>query len=186
MGGATVKRQDGITSSEWEAKVHRAKTGDRAAANDLIQSAQDRVYRFCLRLTSNPTTAEDILQESLIQALQNLDKLREPGAFLSWVFQIARNCFLGQIRKRKNEVQGVSSEELEAIPDHNSTNLDDRILVGQGLDELEPDDRAILLLVDSEGLSYREVADMVGVSENALRSRLHRARQRFLKKIKSE
>jgi RNA polymerase sigma factor (sigma-70 family) len=184
MGGASIKsKSDGSSDIRWEELVVAARTGEKQALAQLVEACQDRLYRFCIHLTSNPTLSEDISQEALIQALQNLDKLREPAAFLSWLFQIARNAFLVHLRKNKGEVPTDTGELPEPESPGPSTDSDEKIWVRDGLNSLDPDDRAILLMIDSEGLSYREVAESLKITENALRSRLHRARQRFIKKI---
>ena len=76
---------------ELRTLVEQAKTGDPAAMGELYQATNQRVYALALRLTGNPDEAMDVVQESYLSALQNLEGLRNPDAFLSWIFQIAAN-----------------------------------------------------------------------------------------------
>ncbi|HUP57079.1 MAG TPA: RNA polymerase sigma factor [Bdellovibrionota bacterium] len=158
--------------------------GDGPGLVALVDAVQPRLYRFCMFLTGDRQRAEDLCQESLVKAIENLAKLREPGQFLSWLFKMAKNEFLDQKRSARNREsetiddltgeEGIRSDALKLDP--NQQTLAE---VHEALSRLESEDRLLLILVDMEERSYAEAAEIIGITEAALRSRLHRARKEF-------
>ena len=157
--------------------VLRAKTGDRSAFSELIDLYQIPLFRFCFYLCHDQSRAEDISQNTLIKALEKIHKLQEPEKFRPWLFQIARREFVDFVRShRREEIRPIEDEEM--IQERNELSFEIR----QILSTLEDDSQICLVLVDMEGYSYAEAAEIIGISEDALRSRLHRARKEFLEK----
>lgn len=168
----------GASKPQFEPLIKRARQGDEAAIAELISRVQDRLYRYCLMLTHRREVAEDICQETLIKAFQKLERLTQAEAFMGWLYQLAKNIYVDQMRlKSASETpQDQITEQASAAPDS------DLILTVQKvLSQFEPEDRHFLLLVELEGYSYAEVAEIVGLSEDAVRSKLHRLRQEFKK-----
>ena len=161
--------------------VLAAREGDSKAVEALIESVQDRLYRFCIHLTSNPQVADDISQETLIRTIQNLHSVKEPARIMSWLFQVAKNTYFQKLRSTKREVY-ESEESKDSHLGAIEATQDTRTEVQQIMAELDPAERMILLLIDLEDYSYSEAAEVLGISENAVRSRLHRARKEFISK----
>lgn len=164
---------------DLSALVRRVQKGDEKAAAELISAVQSSLYKFCLFTSRKREIAEDLCQETLIKALQNISKLENPATLMGWLYQIAKNLYVDLTRSaafRKN----VSEEELvEAAGD---SDLEAVVHVQKVLKDFEPEDQHLLLLIELGGCSYKEAAESVGMSEDAVRSKLHRLRQQFMQK----
>lgn len=172
-----------FSSEELENYVRRTREGDERAFEALISQTKDRLFRFLLFLTSDIQLANDLCQDTYLYAFEHIKKLREPLAFPRWLCLIAKNRFLDQRRSPKNRTH-YPIENLDRFGV--SQQAEDPVLVIQtqkALSQLEEKDRCVLLLIDLEGYSYAETANIIGVSENAVRSRLHRARMAFHEKF---
>lgn len=148
------------------------------AQAQIIELTQNRLFKFCMLLGNNRELAEDLCQEAYIKAFDQLHKLNAADTFYPWLCQIAKNLFFDFKRKQKEKLS--EAEEIKNTQTQNS-DLDEIIQVQRVLAVLEPEDRYLLLLIDLEGLSYKETAEQLKISEEAVRSRLHRIRQEFLK-----
>ncbi|MGE4131518.1 MAG: RNA polymerase sigma factor [Bdellovibrionales bacterium] len=158
------------------ALVKGTQQGNAKDAKELVEATQTRLYRFCLLLTGDRPQAEDILQEAYLKAFSAIHTLSQPEAFWGWIFQISRNLFLDSIRSAKPTVSILDHSELEA----ESPDLAYTITVHQVLSRFESEDRLLLMLVDLEKFTYREAGAALGISEDAVRSRLFRLRKDFL------
>jgi RNA polymerase sigma-70 factor (ECF subfamily) len=177
----------GEPEPDWGKLVIAARKGDQAAISELVEAAQPRLYRFCFYLCGNKPKAEDLCQEAFIKALSNLKKIKEPARFLSWLFRSTKNHFLDEVKAARNrESESIDSPDEEggsAATRSEALKLDARqegmVAVQEALSKLAQEDRFVLLLVDMEERSYQEAAEIIGISEAAVRSRLHRARKAF-------
>lgn len=160
--------------------VHAAARGDRDAFGALIEATQHRLFKFCLYLSGDRIVAEDLCQESYLRAYGRLRDLTKAEAFLDWIFRIAKNLFIDQVRSGRSRETELTEDQLASLGVEDS-DLSEIIAVHKSLSQFEPEDRYLLLLVDCEGRTYREAADMMEISEDAVRSRLFRLRQEFLK-----
>lgn len=165
--------------SQW---IARAKAGDKAALDHLLEEIASPVYRFSRRMCGSSADAEDITQDTLLAAAQNLSQYAGHASFQSWVFAIARSACSHRHRGLKNQAHQPEDSfrtvattapdpEAETISNEYST------IVHKGLDALPKDQREVLWLRDVEGLSGQETAEALGISLEAVKSRLHRARQ---------
>ena len=172
--------KDAQKNAEIAKLVVAAQAGKEAAFGSLVRATQDDLFRFLMFLVGNRQLAQDIAQDAYIKAIENLASLREPGAFLGWLFRLAKNLYLDHVRSPKN-AEALDVQELvdlAAEPDQAEAMLEIRDL----LEPLTPEDRYGFLLVYLQGYSYAEAATLVGISENAMRSRLHRARNNIDRK----
>lgn len=167
--------------AEIERLVRSAQKGDEAALSLLIQKTQSSLYRFCFYLAANKHLAQDLCQDTYIKALENIQKLKKPDKFISWLFTTAKNLFLDYQRSPQNPRRTEGLDMIESSLSHEPQS-DLRIQIQEALKQLPPDDRLVLLLVDLEGHSYGETAEILGISEDAVRSRLHKARKLFANK----
>lgn len=165
--------------------VVRAQGGDEKALVALVEQTQNSLYRFTYYLAGNEALAQDLCQETYVRVFESLSKLKDPGRFQSWIYIMAKNLFLDHCRKSstKNEISSEAWESVDGASQ--SPEAPKNIEVQQTLALLTEEYRLVLVLVDMEGYSYGEAAEIIGISENALRSRLHRARQQFLTKYES-
>ena len=154
------------------------KNGETNAASHIVVLTQNIILKYCLLLGNNKEQAEDLVQEAFIKAFANLNQLNNPNLFLGWIFHIAKNIFID--KKRSNH--SLTFDEMQSLIPHQ--NQEDIFQVQEILSSFDTDDRHLLLLIEMQGLSYKETAEVLGKSEDAVRSKLHRIKAEFLKKMK--
>jgi RNA polymerase sigma-70 factor (ECF subfamily) len=134
--------------------------------------------RFARALANDATTADDLVHDCVVKALENMEKF-EPGTNLrAWLFTILRNCFISDIRRNKRHIGAADSPRWArggvAAPNQESSLLLRRLQTELG--HLPDDQRVVLILVVLEGMSYEQTAKMLDVPIGTVRSRLSRAR----------
>jgi RNA polymerase sigma-70 factor, ECF subfamily len=166
--------------------VDKARSGDTDAYEVLVRRHRGRIYRIALRMLGNPHDAEDVVQDVVIQVWTALSGFTGASSFTTWLYRIVVNRCLNTARGRRwtREVQ-----EDDPTP---TSGVDDTVIARQraratmqAIAELPPEQRAVIVLHQLEGLSYREVAAVVNISEDAVRGRLHRARSSLLDSLRS-
>ncbi len=162
--------------------VARARQGDREALEAVLATIAPSVRRFGLRMCKNVHDAEDVLQDTLINIANHLGEFEGRSSVSSWVFALTRSACTRKRRGLKNQPP-VSDESVAETPDH-APNPEARAAdhelasaLSRALDGLSDDYREVILLRDIEGLSAPEAASSLGISVDALKSRLHRARE---------
>ena len=175
-----------------ESLIQQAQEGDVAAFNRLVVQYQELVFNVAYRIMGDPAAAEDVAQETFITAHQSLRTFRG-GSFKSWLMRVATNRCYDELRRIKRRpttplepINDEDDEEIESpywmADDHNPTPeqaLDRRELEGaiqHCLTDLPDDFRAVVIMVDVEGLDYQEVSDAIGKPLGTVKSRLARAR----------
>jgi RNA polymerase sigma-70 factor (ECF subfamily) len=150
--------------------------------DEIVERHSDRVFRLAYRLTGNRLDAEDLTQEVFVRVFRSLDTYT-PGTFEGWLHRITTNLFLDQARRRQRiRFDALSDERADKLastlptPDLAFTEqrFDDD--VERALQALPPDFRAAVVLCDVEGLSYEEIAQILGAKLGTVRSRIHRGR----------
>ncbi len=149
---------------------------------EVVERHSDRVFRLAYRLTGNRHDAEDLTQEVFVRVFRSLEGYT-PGTFEGWLHRITTNLFLDQARRKQRiRFDALSDERAEALEGHlpepgaayaDRTFDDD---VERALATLAPDFRAAVVLCDVEGLSYEEIAEILGTKLGTVRSRIHRGR----------
>jgi RNA polymerase sigma-70 factor (ECF subfamily) len=156
-----------------ETVVRAAQRGEPRAVDALVRELTPYVGRICGAIALDD--GDDAAQEALIAIVRNLGSLREPAAAKAWVRQIAVR---EAIRVAKRRPALADGEAMAAADVDLDTVLDVRAV----LDQLLPDQRAILVLRDLDGLSEAEVAEQLSVAVGTVKSRLHRARRAFARR----
>jgi len=167
--------------------VESARTGDRAALEALIGRHQSRVYRFGLKMCRNPDDAEDILQDTLLAAARNVKDFRGASSVSTWLYTIARSFCIKRRRRSKfapeqeQPLDGPEGEATQVIdpgrpPDESLAGRQVEAALEEAIGALDPMYREVLVLRDVEGLTAPEVGEILGLSVEAVKSRLHRAR----------
>jgi RNA polymerase sigma-70 factor (ECF subfamily) len=176
FGSTTRKRTEEVVMPT-EARADDVPTWD-----EIVERHSDRVYRLAYRLTGNLHDAEDLTQEVFVRVFRSLDTYT-PGTFEGWLHRITTNAFLDQARRRQRiRFDALSDERASRLasrapgPDtvYADTTFDDDI--ESALAALPPEFRAAVVLCDVEGLSYDEIADILGAKLGTVRSRIHRGR----------
>ena len=179
-----------------EQLVDGARAGDRASLERLLERHERRVYRFGLKMCRDPEAAKDVLQETLIAAARTVKDFRGASSPSTWLYAIARSFCIKQRRRSRFAPEHEESiddagtgREVREIADPGRS--PDEALAGRQVEralekaiaELDPMYSEVLLLRDVEGLSAAEVSEAVGVSVEAVKSRLHRARVAVREKV---
>jgi RNA polymerase sigma-70 factor (ECF subfamily) len=178
------RRQMMATSSSDDLSdiIARAKTGDRQALELVLAKVAPAVHRFGLRMCRNVHDAEDVLQDTLLNVAKHLDEFEGRSSLTSWVFALTRSACARKRRGLKNQPPASdthTSETQDHAPSPEARAADQEVAeaLGVALDGLSDDHREVILLRDVEGLSAPEAAGVLGISVDALKSRLHRARE---------
>ena len=180
-GVAAVTEQGLIDEQDW---VERAQQADTAAFESLYRLHVDRVYGLCLRMTGNPSEAEDCTQEAFIQAWNKLSKFRGESAFSTWIHRIAVNSVLGRMRKARRELDRIQAvTDISPAPETvgDSGNLED---LQNAVDELPAGARHVFVLHAVYGYSHDETGDMLGIAAGTSKAQLHRARRLLAQQLK--
>ncbi|WP_245416383.1 RNA polymerase sigma factor [Microvirga sp. 17 mud 1-3] len=138
-----------------------------------------------MKLTREPDTARDLMQQSALRALSSRESPSDEKAALAWLFTIIRNVWIDQTRRRAVRDLAETGPEDEA-PGSFRDDMITTLAVKQALSALCPTDRQVLMLVDLEGRTYREAAAIMGVPTGTVMSRLSRARSRMLAAIAAD
>ena len=171
---------------DTEELVARAKAGDRDAFNELVRGSYQKVYALALRLTGNEQDAADVVQDTYVRAFRGLRKFREDARFSTWLHRITANtAFTLRERRHMHAHRDLDdfSNLRDASPDADpaqvaeSGALRDRLV--DALNGLPTRLRSVVVLRDVHGLSHREIADQLDISESAAKVRLHRARAKL-------
>lgn len=164
-----------------EALVARAQAGDRTAMEGLLAAVAPSIRRFAARMCRNEADADDVLQDALLSIATHLDSFEGRSSLPSWAFTIARTACSRRRRGKKNApAEGEAALDghvtAEPGPEDHASSVETSEIVAAALGRLPDDYREVLLLRDAEGLTAPEAALALGVSVDALKSRLHRAR----------
>ncbi len=192
-----------LTLSDAEL-VRRAKAGDLSAFEELVNRYERRIWTLAKRMVQHREDAEDVTQETFLTALEHLDELRDEERFGAWLVQIAtRHAFRVLERRQRSSIVSLETmtsemadeDDGEPIPHpefiadwrENPEELlmraETRQLIEQALNELPEKYRAVFLLRDVEGLSVKETAQALGISEANVKVRLLRARLQLREKL---
>jgi RNA polymerase sigma-70 factor, ECF subfamily len=179
------------------ALVAKAREGDLAAFNELVNTYSRKIFRLAKHITQNEEDAEDVLQETFLKAFEHLGNFQGQSKFYTWIVRIAVNESLMKLRKRKSDRSVPLDEPVDtgedtvvreiAVWDENPEQKYSREELGQILDEavqgLRPAFRTVFVLRDIEELSTEETAEALGISVPAVKSRLLRARLQLREKL---
>ena len=165
-------------------------TGAVPTWDEIVEQHSDRVYRLAYRLTGNRPDAEDLTQEVFVRVFRSLSTYT-PGTFEGWLHRITTNLFLDQARRKQRiRFDALSDERADRLT---SASADARRGVRRPAPStttssgrwprLPPDFRAAVVLCDVEGLSYEEIAEILGAKLGTVRSRIHRGRAMLRKAL---
>jgi RNA polymerase sigma-70 factor (ECF subfamily) len=175
------------------ALVEALRRGAPDAAEALVDAYGDRVYRLAMRITGQTADAEEVAQDALWTIVRKIDLFRGEAAFGSWVYRITANAAYQKLRTRKGRQREVTWDELlpgldtdgqhfkqmedwSARVDQTALQRELREVLTRAIDTLPADYRTALVMHDVEGLSNPEIADTLGISLPAVKSRVHRSR----------
>lgn len=168
-----------------------AQAGDRGALDKLLRRHYDRMYAVCRRITGNEADAADAAQEAMIAVVRGLNRFDGRAAFGTWVYRIATNASLDELRRRRRRPQlaGRDSDEMPEAIDHDGNlridHIADRFEIGAALNELPEDFRVPVVLRDVADLDYAEIAEILDIPIGTVKSRIARGRAQVAASISS-
>jgi len=191
-----AEKQSEVSKPISDEVIWRAQQGDAAAFEQIYRTHSRRVYVLCLRMVSNPTQAEDLMQDVFVQVFRKIDTFRGESAFSTWLHRIAVNIVLMNFRKKSlvdASVDALAHPEEETseppkefgAPDERLAGAIDRIVLQAAINQLPPGYKAIFILHDVHGYGHHEIAGMVGCSIGNSKSQLHKARVRLRKLLQN-
>ena len=173
--------------------VEKLRRGDADAPDLLVETFGDRVYRLAIRITGNEQDAEEVVQDALWTAARKIDTFKGESAFGSWLYRITANTAYQKLRGRQAKKHEVPWEDLFPTFDELGQHIDPvsdwspkaeepalqnelRAVLSKAIDDLPEDYRTAFIMHDVEGLSNPEIAESLGISLPAVKSRVHRSR----------
>ncbi|MGP3683345.1 RNA polymerase sigma factor [Streptomyces sp. IBSNAI002] len=162
-----------------ERLIKAAQDGDVTSLTTVVMESQPHVRKFALSLCASPQDAEDAAQEALIILYRKIGTLRTSGALASWMFRIVRNECLRQIRllvARRDEQPAEPEASAEQSAEDAVLHRLEAERIAAAVSALPRDQRQVLIMRDVQGLPGKAVAQALGLSTAAMKSRLHRAR----------
>ena len=177
----------------------RVKQGDTAAFAELVDKYKQPVMNVAYRMLHDATEAEDLAQVVFVQVFKSAHRYRVSSKFSTWLFTIARNLCLNEIRRRaRHQAESMDAphpeqedQPLRQFEDKQTASPPERLLHGeleakieQALAELPENQRLAIVLCRQEDLSYEEIAQVLGCSVSATKSLIHRGRETLKQKLK--
>jgi RNA polymerase sigma factor RpoE len=183
---------EGPATDEQEL-VKRARNGDMAAYDELVQRYQQRIYATLYHMTANHEDANDLAQEAFIKAFQALKSFKGGSSFYTWVYRIAVNKTINFLKQRKNrphmslndiDFNAEHDPDLVALisektPRRDSTLAELQQKLNEAMQRLSEPHRLVVTLHDVQGLSHEEIAKIMDCNIGTVRSRLFYARQQL-------
>lgn len=176
--------------------VKKAASGDADAFEQLVLTYQTPIYNLCFRMVGNAEDAADLTQESFLKAWNHLHSFHYEAAFSTWLYRLASNTCLDFLRSMKRHpqisltVEDNDGEEatldipdLSPSPEEALLCAEEKALLAQAMQELEPEQRQILTLRVVNEMSYADIADVLRIREGTVKSRLSRARDALRKNL---
>jgi RNA polymerase sigma-70 factor (ECF subfamily) len=179
--------------------VERCLSGDAAAWEELVRMHTRRVYGLCYRFTGKDSEAQDLTQDVFLRVFRALGSFRQTeGSFTTWLARLTRNLLIDHYRRTRNErvtdsideqlpgieVRSVQAGSAPARPDSAVAGREASELLQGALGKLSPELRETIILRDLQELEYREIADVLGIPEGTVKSRLNRGRAELARLLK--
>jgi RNA polymerase sigma-70 factor, ECF subfamily len=163
--------------------IAACRRGDPAAFEEVVRATYRQVYTQAFRLVGDPKEAEDVSQEAYLRVFRAVSGFREESKFETWLYRIVANAAMNHLSKRSRFGDVLAEPEddrLDPVAPHRpAEEVTDRAALAEALGSLSDSARTVVVLKDVYGLSCREIGEMVGASEGAVKVRLHRARRRL-------
>ena len=179
-----------------ESLMIRFQSGDRAAFTVLVRRHQGPLFNFALRYLRSSPVAEEVVQDAFVRVVQNAAEFKHEARFSTWLYTIARNLCIDQIRKRAlrrhpsldepkkaeegdGPTLGEQTADGKASVERAVVSLEIRERVASAIDALPEEQREVFLMREVSNLPFKEIAGIVGVSENTVKSRMRYALERL-------
>jgi RNA polymerase sigma factor (sigma-70 family) len=166
-------------------------SGDQAAYADLIRRHQRFVFTLAMRFTKNREDAEEIAQDCFVKAYRSLETFKHESKFSTWLYSIVYTTAMSSLRKKRVDTTSIDDENIYIQIENSSHGFDVNsaenrsrsFYLNQAIDQLMPDDAAIITLFYKGEQSLEEIAQTMGIESNNVKVKLFRARQRLKDKL---
>jgi RNA polymerase sigma-70 factor (ECF subfamily) len=179
-----------------EALMIRYQRGERSAFAQLVRRHQTPLYNFALRQLGAPQQAEDVVQEAFVRVVQNASEFKHEARFTTWVYTITRNLCIDQMRKRAlrrhpsldearpgsdgdGPTLGEQTADSRASVEREATGTELKERIAKAVETLPEEQREVFLMREVSNLPFKEIAEIVGVPENTVKSRMRYALERL-------
>jgi len=179
--GEVGERLDQRNDAEEHLLIRGAQQGDRQAFARLVERYWDGLYRWLYHLAHDRHTAEDLAQEAFLKALGGLHTFRAGTNFRAWLFRIAHNTFANHrraARPRQPYPEDLAAEDEGPV--EQVLSRESLLLLARAVGRLPAEFRAAFLLRAEEGLSFRQIGGVLGITEETARWRVFKARQKLM------
>lgn len=190
VGGGSASGGD--TNADHEL-VQATLNGDATAYRGLVERYQGRIYAVVYGMVRNPEDAKELSQDAFVKAYRNLSRFRLESSFYTWLCRIAMNVSIDHLRKQKHRRteeydEGVASRDNAGVislahhRDDPRRNLEQKRLrerIAEEVAKLPDDQRQAIILREIDGLAYKDIADIMGIPEGTVMSRLYYARKKL-------
>jgi RNA polymerase sigma-70 factor (ECF subfamily) len=175
--------------------VHDTRNGDQTAFRALVERHQRKAFAVALGIVRDHDDALDICQEAFLRVYRGLDNFDGDSRFFTWLYRILHNLAIDHLRRRRfhtisldddENVMPIADSSVDGDPERNLSRQRLVASLDEGLAALSPVQRAVLMLREVQGLSYKEIAQSVGCSIGTVMSRLFHARKKLLKAIEAK
>ena len=179
-----------------EALMIRFQRGDKASFALLVRRHQSPLYNFALRQLGTSPQAEDVVQEAFVRVVQNAAEFKHEARFTTWLYAITRNLCIDHMRKRAlrrhpsldephstadgdGPTLGEQTADKRASVEREATSIELQERIARAVETLPEDQREVFLMREVSNLPFKEIADIVGVPENTVKSRMRYALDRL-------
>jgi RNA polymerase sigma-70 factor (ECF subfamily) len=172
---SSAQTADSAGSDSLNRLLEAARNGDQRAFERIYRKTVDAVFGLCLRMTANPSLAEDCVQQTYLQAWRNLSRFRGDSALSTWLHRIAVNEVRGHFRKEARHDVDASDEEASSPMPAFAADID----LERAIAELPERNRAVFVLVGVYGYPHEEAASMLEMAVGTSKAHFHQARRRL-------
>ncbi|HXA50019.1 MAG TPA: sigma-70 family RNA polymerase sigma factor [Candidatus Acidoferrum sp.] len=184
--------------SQDQSLVGRCLGGDEAAWEELVRVHTRQVYGLCFRFTNSGSEAQDLTQEVFLRVFRTIRSFRSTeGSFTTWLSRVTRNLLIDHYRRTRQErVTDSIEDQLPVLeeegaaasvrPDHQLAGREASEILQLTLQKLSPDLREAVILRDLQELEYREIADVLGIPEGTVKSRINRGRAELARLLRKQ